>query len=89
MATVSSPVAASESRPWRGRLVVPEMWAALSICVIWVVVLIVALFGPDVVSNNVNGFTRVPSAVIVVFFAWLATWVIVRHGFGRHQKDGE
>lgn len=89
MATVSSAGAASESRPWRMRLVVREMWAALSISVIWLVVLVVALFGPDIVSSNSSGFARIPSAIIVVFFAWLATWVIARHGFGRRREDGE
>ena len=71
------------------RFLVPEMWAALAIGVIWLVVLVAALFAPDLVSNSPTSFTRIPSAIILAFFAWLATWVIARHGFGRHRNDGD
>jgi hypothetical protein len=64
------------------------MWAALAIAVIWLAVLVDALFGPDIVTNNAGGFARIPSAIVLVFFAWLATWVIARHGFGR-RKDSD
>jgi hypothetical protein len=86
LATISSP--ASESRGRRLRFVVPEMWTSLAIGVIWLVVLVVALFGPDIVSSSAGSFARVPSAVVVAFFAWLATWVIARHGFG-HRGDAD
>jgi hypothetical protein len=59
------------------------MWAALTITVMWLVVLVVALFGPDIVSSNPGTFTRIPSAIIVAFFAWLASMVVAKHGFGR------
>ena len=42
-----------------------------------------ALFGPDLVVNNASGMTTVPSAVIVVVFAYLATRVVARDGFRR------
>jgi hypothetical protein len=68
----------------RRRLVVPELWASLAIVVMWLVVLLDALFGPDIVASTAGGdHTRVPSVVIVVFFAFLGTWVVARHGFGR------
>jgi len=51
-------------------------------------VLVAALFGPDIVSSNPGSFTRIPSAVVLAFFAWLATWVVARHGFGR-RDDGD
>ena len=91
MATMSSQAAdaTSESRGRRMRLVVPEMWAALAVAVIWLVVLAVALFGPEIVSSNPGTFTRIPSAVVLAFFAWLATWVIARHGFGRRGDDAD
>jgi hypothetical protein len=91
MATVSShvPDATSESRGRRTRFLVPEMWAALAVGVIWLVVLVDALFGPDIVSSNASGFARIPSAIVLAFFAWLATWVIARHGFGHRGKDAE
>ena len=91
MATASAPVsdATSESRGRRGRFVVPEMWTSLAIGVIWLVVLADALFGPDIVSSSPTGFTRVPSAIILVFFAWLATWVIAKHGLGHPGDDAD
>ena len=89
MATASphSSHALAQSRGRRARFLVPEMWAALAVGVIWLVVLVDALFGPDIVSSNAATFTRVPSAVVLAFFAWLATWVIARHGFG-HRGSG-
>ena len=89
MTTISSgqPDAAPARRVRSSRLLVPEMWAALAISVIWLVVLVAALFGPDLVSSNVGSYTRIPSAIIIAFFAWLATWVIARHGFVPRQDD--
>jgi hypothetical protein len=89
MATISpeQPDAATDRPTQRGRLVVPEMWAALAISVIWLVVLVAALFGPDLISSNPASFTRIPSAIIIAFFAWLATWVIARHGFVRRDDE--
>jgi hypothetical protein len=46
-------------------------------------VLLDALFGPDIIISNASGFTRLPSAVIVVFFAYLATRVVAKWGFSR------
>ena len=89
MTTISSgqPDAAPARRARSSRLLVPEMWAALAISVIWLVVLVAALFGPDLVSSNVGSYTRIPSAIIIAFFAWLATWVIARHGFFRRDDE--
>jgi hypothetical protein len=85
MATVSHP--ASEAPERRLRLPVPEMWPSLAISVMWLVVLLCALWAPDFVANNPSGYTRIPSVVFVAFFAWLATWVIARHGYGRRRSD--
>ena len=63
------------------------MWAALSIAVMWIAVLFDAVFGPDIVSSNPPNSTTVPSAVIVALFAWLATRVVARYGFGDHRDD--
>ena len=89
MTTISSehPDAAPDRRALRTRLLVPEMWAALAISAIWLVVLVAALFGPDIISSNPANFTRIPSAIIIAFFAWLATWVIARHGFVRRDDE--
>lgn len=82
MPTVSHPASdlPSERRGLR-RSSAPELWPSLAIGMIWLVVLADALFGPDVVINNASGFTRLPSAVILAFFAWLATRVVAKYGF--------
>jgi len=90
LATASAPVSdtPSESRGRRARFVVPEMWTSLAIGVIWLVVLVDALFGPDIVVSNASGFTRLPSAIILALFAWLATRVVAKQGFG-HPGDAD
>jgi hypothetical protein len=84
MATASEhgPVATPETRSQRLRLSVADAWPSLAIAVIWLVLLFDALFGPDIVVSNGGGFTRLPSAVIVAFFAYLATRAVARYGFG-------
>ena len=84
MATASAPVQDTGSER-RTRFVVSEMWTSLAIGVIWLVVLLDALFGPDLVVNNANGFTKLPSAIIIAVFAWLATRVVARYGFDHHE----
>ena len=70
-------------------LLVPEMWASLAIIVIWLSVLVGAIFGPDIVVNNgvgdIGERSTVPSAVVVSLFAFLATWVVAKYGF-RHER---
>lgn len=85
MATASPP-ATTEPRARKDRYVVPEMWTSLAIGVIWLVVLVDALFGPDLIINNASGFTKLPSAIFLAFFAWLATRVVAKHGFD-HPDD--
>ena len=84
------PAASSERRDWTERVLVEEMWASLAIVAIWLTVLFDALYGPDFVSSNGAGTntTTIPSAVIVAFFAYLATRVVARYGFGRQREDG-
>ncbi len=71
------------------RSVVPEMWTSLAVGVIWLVVLVDALFGPDIVSSNAGSFARIPSAIVVAFFAWLATWAVARYGFGHRRNSAD
>lgn len=77
------PSDAAAERRWRRSILARDVWVSLSITVIWVVVLLDALFGPDIIVSNASGFTRLPSAVIVVFFAYLATRVVAKWGFSR------
>ena len=83
--------ALAERRTLSSRLLVPELWAALAIVVIWLVVLVVGVWGPDLVSNNgvagVGESSTVPSVIVVVPFAFLATWVVARYGFGRARTE--
>jgi hypothetical protein len=83
------PSAAAPQRPrWPTQLLIREMWAALAIAVIWLAVLFAAVFGPDIVStSSATNTSTVPSAVVVALFAWLATWMVAKYGFGRHGKD--
>jgi hypothetical protein len=77
---------AAERRGWR-ELVVPEMWASLSIVVIWLAVLFDAIFGPNIYAHGAGGDSSViPSAVVLALFAFLATWAIAKYGF-RHGRN--
>jgi hypothetical protein len=90
MADIAHPIPApqSESRSWLRRIRVPEMWASLAIAVIWLAVLFDAILGPDFVSTSASGnFTRIPSVVFVVVFAYLGTRVVARYGFGTPRDS--
>ena len=79
---------AREKRSFSAQNLVPEIWASLAIVVMWLSVLFDAIFGPDIVTTTAAGdHTIVLSAVAVALFAFLATWVVARHGF-RHRSDG-
>ena len=88
MATASPPTT-SERHGRRTRFLVSEMWTSLAIGVIWLVVLVDALVGPDVIVNNADGFTKLPSAIFLALFAWLATRVVAKHGFGHPGGDAD
>lgn len=87
MSTVSpqASVASSERERWSSRAAISDMWASLAISVMWLAVLLDALFGPDVVSRNgsATSTTTIPSAVFLAFFAYLGTRVVARYGFRR------
>ncbi len=78
-----------DGRSWFTR-VGREMWAGLTIAVMWLAVLFASVFGPNFVSTSAAGTsTTVPSAVFVALFAWLATRVVARYGFGQRREDGD
>lgn len=90
MSTIShDPSRVADRRRWPGRLLVREMWAALTIAVMWLAVLFAALFGPDIVSTSTSAHTTVPSAVAVALFAFLATWPVAKYGFGDRRRDAD
>ena len=88
MTTVShEPSRSVQEQRRRPEFLVPEMWASLTIMVMWLSVLVDAVFGPDIVTSGVAGDrSTVPSAVVVALFAFLATWVVARYGFGHERK---
>ena len=75
-------------RSWSLLLSATEMWAAISIVVIWVAVLGSAVWGPNIVDSTPGGnSSTVPSAVAVALFACIATWPVAIWGFGRRKRD--
>jgi hypothetical protein len=92
MATASHQTAEvlPRTESWADRVLVREMWAALAIASMWVAVLFDAIFGPDFVSTSAGGnMTRIPSAIVVALFAYLATRVVARYGFRSSRGDDE
>ena len=74
-------------KPRWTEFLVAETWASLAIGVMWLAVLFDAIFGPDIVSSTPGGTSStVPSAVVVALFAFLGTWVVARHAFGRDAR---
>jgi hypothetical protein len=66
------------------RLMVHDIFASLAISMMWLAVLLVSLFGPDIVSNDGS---RVPSGVAVALFACIGTWTVARYAFRREPKE--
>jgi hypothetical protein len=77
--------ATPERRRWAPQVAIPQMWASLAITTMWLAVLFDSLWGPDMVFANGDSaqMTRIPSGIVVAFFAYLGTRVIVRHWLER------
>lgn len=92
MATIPhEPSRVVQERPsWSVQLVVPEMWTTLAIVVIWLSVLFAAIYGPNLDTTSAGGdHTTLPSAIPLALFAFLATWVVARYGYGRNRKRSD
>ena len=76
MKPLSAP--ASTRRSWDA-----GVWPSLAIGMIWLVVGLDALFGPDIVTSNAAGTntSSTPSAVVLALFAFLTSWVVARYAF--------
>ena len=71
---------------WAARVLVPEMWAMVSIVAMWLAVLFVGVFGGDMSFHGVDGsFTVMPSAVGVALFAAIGTGSVAKRVFGRRS----
>ena len=81
---IGTPV--SERTSWASRILVPEMWGAVSIAAIWLAVLFVGVFGPSMIFNNSSGYTNLPVVVVVAFFALLGTIPIARRVFSSGRS---
>lgn len=67
-----------------------EVWSSLAITVMWLAVLLDALFGPDMVFANTGmNTTTIPSAVVLAFFAYLGTRVVAKYGLSDRRHETE
>ncbi len=67
-----------------------EMWASLAIGVMWLAVLVSALFGPDFVSTTPGGSTTtIPSAIVIALFAVIGTSIMSKRGFAPHGHGAD
>ena len=73
-------------RRWSVRSLGSDVWASLAITAMWLTVLVDALFGPDIKTSDAGGSGAIiPSAVVMVFFAYLGTKAVARYGFGKRR----
>jgi hypothetical protein len=79
--TVVAPPAARTVDEDRGSM--RALYAALAIASMWVAVLFASIYGPDLVTESGSDSVRVPSGVLVAFFAFLATIPVALAGFRR------
>jgi hypothetical protein len=77
--------APQEQTSWASRVFVPEMWGAVAIGMIWLAVLFVGVYGPNMVFTSSNGYSNIPSVVLVALFAVPATIAVARRAFGGSQ----
>jgi hypothetical protein len=79
------PVRRERLRSWQ--FLGSDFWPSLAIMVIWLTVLLDAVFGPDLESNTVAGdHTTVPSAILLSAPAFFATWVVAKYGFSHDRN---
>ena len=69
------------------RILVRDMWGAVSIIAMWVAVLFVGVYGGDVTIHSVDtSFSTIPSGVLVALFAAIGTGSVAKRVFGRRAE---
>jgi len=71
----------AEPASWASRILVPEMWGAAVIAIMWIAVLFVGIYGPNIIINGSSGYRNIPSVLVVAFFALLGTVAVARRAF--------
>jgi hypothetical protein len=70
----------------RGR----QLWAAVAIVSMWMTVLFVGLYGPEIVDEGLGGGrTEVPSSVAIGLFALIGTVIFAIFAFRGDGVDSE
>ena len=60
------------------------IWASLVIVAMWAAVVLVGVYGPDVVVDNDTSHVKVPAlAIVVALCAFIATLVVAWRGFSE------
>jgi len=74
----------SPRESWASRVLVPEMWATVSIVAMWMAVLFVGVYGGDMAFHGVDSSSStIPSGVAVALFAAIGTVSLAKRVFGR------
>jgi len=69
------------------RVLVPEMWATVSIVAMWLAVLVVGVWGGDMFFHGVDSSeTVIPAGVAVAAFAAIGTGSVAKRVFGRPSR---
>ena len=65
-------------------------WAAVAILGMWVAVLVDTVWGTDIVATTAGGdTTSFPAAILIAFFASIATVFVARYGFRSDDRQPE
>ena len=80
------PSVESPREGWASRVLVPEMWATVSIVAMWLAVLVVGVWGGDMNFHGADtSFSVMPSGVAVALFAAIGTGSVAKRVFGRRS----
>jgi hypothetical protein len=80
------PVKGMDERSHWTEVFTRDLWVSLTISIMWVTVLLDALFGPNIETQTVTSHEVWPSAVPISLFVLLATWLVARYGFRRDER---